>query len=194
MMSKSVESVVEEAALGWLAGLKTVCQDFRCGQGAEPFGKLYASNSPDGPGAPAASVTPYGKGQIAAIYFNLGSRYHDAATPASRKFLTALVRRLFPEPIVEVKGSQYVDVTVNRIGGKLAVNLVNTAGQHNSRSVAVFDEIPPIGPLEITLRLPDRPERITLQPDGRDMPFDYYAGQARLVLPRLEIHSILVVE
>jgi hypothetical protein len=87
-----------------------------------------------------------------------------------------------------------VDVTVNRIDGKLAVNLINTAGGHNVRKTTVFDEIPPVGPLEIAIRLPRRPAKITLQPQGRDLPFGYAAGQARLVLEKLDIHSVLIVE
>ncbi|MDO8685708.1 MAG: hypothetical protein Q7J78_03450 [Clostridiales bacterium] len=37
------------------------------------------------------------------------------------------MKELFPDPMVEVTGSHYVDVTVNRKEGKLAVNLLNTA-------------------------------------------------------------------
>lgn len=179
---------------GWLCGMKTLSQRVKLGRGARAFGRLYADNEPTGLFEVAASIARLGKGKIAATYVNLGERYVNAATPTARKFLAALVRELFPKPIVEVAGSQYVDVQVNRIGGRLAVNLVNTAGPHADNAVYVHDEIPPLGPLTVTLRMGRRPKRVLLQPAGRRLRCDYARGEAKLSVPRLEIHDIVVVE
>ncbi len=105
---------------------------------------------------------------------------------------TTAVRDLFPKPMVEVKGSSDVDVVVNRLGGKLAVNLVNTAGPHQTEPI--LDSIPPVGPLDITIRTPKEPARVTLEPGGQPLPFQYRDGEIQLTLPRLEIHSIIVVD
>ncbi len=179
---------------GWLCGMKTLSQRVRLGRGARPFGKLHADNEPTGPFEHAASIARLGKGKIAAAYLDLGERYVNAATPTARKFLAALVRELFPRPIVEVSGSQYVDVQVNRIGGKLAVNLVNTAGPHADNAVYAHDEIPPLGPLAVTIRTGARPKRVALEPAGKRLRFGYARGEVRLTVPRLEIHDIVVVE
>jgi hypothetical protein len=104
------------------------------------------------------------------------------------------VRQLFPTPLVEVKGSSDVDVSVNRIGGKLAVNLVNTSGPHADKKTPVFESIPPVGPLEIAIRSAKAPERVTLEPGGQPLAFEYRDGEARMTLPKLEIHSIVVVD
>lgn len=69
-----------------------------------------------------------GKGTFAAVYLNLGERYLNARTATASNFLSGLVRELFPEPLAEVAGLRHIDVIVNRIDGKLTVNLVNTSG------------------------------------------------------------------
>jgi len=179
---------------GCMACVKTLSQRVRIKSGAKPFGGLYPRSEPRGNTQAAASIARCGKGRIAATYFNFGEPYVVGATVTARRFLDALVRELFPSPMVEVTGSKYVDVAVNRIDGKLAINLVNTAGPHHDRTISVFDEIPPIGPLGVTIRTENRPKKITLEPAGTEMPFIFSNGAAKLEVPRLEIHDIIVVE
>lgn len=190
----------EEAAVrflehgSWLAGLQAPVAKVTLGRSAKPFGRLHAEDDPRSPWEPAASIRTLGKGKIAAVYCGFGSRYLTARTTVARDFLAALVRELFPRPIVEVTGSQQVEVVVRRQPGKLLVNLVNTAGPHADPQVYVFDQIPAVGPLEIRLRLPERPKAMLWEPGARRASFAWESGEAKVVLPRLEIHEVLVVE
>ena len=179
---------------GRLAGLHTFSQDVELHEGAKEFGRIYSNNDYPGPWRVAGSLAGYGKGRIAATYLDFGQPYLEAETSVGRMYLNALVRELFPNPLVEVKGSRFIDVVLNRIGGKLAINLINTGGPHADEKIHVFDEIPPAGPLELTLRCADKPRRVRLEPEGVDLPFSYSAGMARFELPRLEIHEIILVE
>jgi hypothetical protein len=179
---------------GWMGGLLTESQPVKLRSGTEPFGRLYASNDVKGPHQVAASIRRYGKGHIAATYVNLGERYVNARTHVSRDFLNAAVRKLFPEPLVEVTGSHHVDVSVSRLDGKLLVNLVNTAGPHADPGVYVWDEIPALGPLEVTIRTGTKPKRVGLQPGNRRVPYTFSNGAVRCTLPKLKLHDIVVVE
>jgi len=95
---------------------------------------------------------------------------------------------------VEVRGSHAVDVTVNRLGGKLIVNLVNTAGPHADAEVHGFDEIPPLGPLQVVIRCGAKPSRVTLQPKGIEPDYVFRDGKIELTLRSLALHEIIVVE
>lgn len=194
-----VEKMEEDTARwleygGWLAGFKSPLQKVELKQGVQPFGKLYRENDNIGSWDIAASIAQYGKGRIGATYFNIGERYLKAATSVSRDFLNSLVKELFPNPIVEVKGSHMVDVTLNRIGEKMAINIVNTAGNHANNNVFVFDEIPPVGPLSISIRLKEEPNSIMLEPEGLKLPFTYNNGKAKVTIPKLDIHSIIIID
>ena len=161
---------------------------------ARPIGKVHPDNDVESPSEPAASITSYGKGKLAATYLNLGERYRNGGTTVSREFLQALVRELMPEPLVTVSGSHHVDVTANRKDGKLAINLVNTAGPHGNGKVFVFDDIPAVGPLHVAIRYDKKPDKVTLEPEGRQVDYVYREGRIQVTIPRLAIHEIIVVQ
>ena len=161
---------------------------------AQAIGRLHAANQAHSHAQPAASITPLGKGKIAATYFSFSRGYLDNRSPKMRAFLNDLTRQLFPRPMVEVKGSTDVDVSVNRLHGKLAINLVNTSGPHWDKDKPLIDSIEPIGSLEVAVRATPKPAKAILQPQGQPLAFEYRDGVARLTVPRLEIHSIIVLE
>jgi hypothetical protein len=145
--------------------------------------------------SPSASVTAFGKGKIGAIYFNAGSAYIAARTFVIRDFVNEMIGKLFnvSEKIAEVKGSRLVHVAVNRLNGRLYVNLINTSGEHNGQNVIGYDEIPVIKDLEVSIKTDRKPTAILLQPEGTNLRFRYSDGRATVVIPWLEIHSIIEV-
>jgi hypothetical protein len=179
---------------GWVAGIKSLFQKADLSRRAKPIGKVHPDNDVESPSEPAASITNYGKGKLAATYLNLGERYRNGGTTVSREFLQALVRELMPEPLVTVSGSHCVDVTANRKDGKLAINLVNTAGPHANEKVFVFDDIPVIGPLHVAIRYGKKPDKVTLEPGSRQVDYVYREGRIHVTIPRLAIHEIIVVQ
>jgi hypothetical protein len=140
---------------------------------------------------PAATIARLGKGKIAATYFAVSRPYLKGRPEALRHFVGALARELFPSPLVQVSGSSDVDVCVARNHGQLLVNLVNTSGPHQTQ--ALFEEIAPVGPLEVKLRAAEKPAAVTLEPGGRPLAFDYRDGQVRLTVPAVPIHEIVAV-
>ena len=76
----------------------------------------------------------------------------------------------------------------------VTVNLVNTSGPHWDQQKPLFDSISPVGPLEVAIRTTPKPAKITLQPEDQALGFEYRDGVARLTLPRLAIHSIVLIE
>jgi alpha-L-fucosidase len=166
----------------------------KLGDRAKAFGQLHANNDAASDAQPAASITPLGKGKIAATYFSFSRGYLEQRSPKMRAFLDDLARHLFPRPMVEVKGSPDVDVSVSRLQGRLAINLVNTSGSHWDTKKPLIESIDAVGPLEISIRTRTKPAKITLQPEGQPLAFEYRDGLARMTVPRLGIHGIVVVE
>ncbi|MBN2092668.1 hypothetical protein JW964_23810, partial [candidate division KSB1 bacterium] len=132
--------------------------------------------------------------RLAGVYLNLGARYLNGKVTVARDFMAGLVKALFPEQMVLVEGSSYVDVSLNRIHGKLALNLVNTTGAHDNANVYVYDEILPLGPLQVKMRLDKKPGRVYLKPSDQKLEVDYKDGKLTVIIPRLELYEILVIE
>jgi hypothetical protein len=167
-------------------------QAVKLGDKARPFGELRPANDANLTTQPAASIASLGRGKIAATYFTFGQGYLNSRSAGARDFLNDLVKELFPKPMVEVTGSHHVDVALMRKQGRLLVNLVNTAGPHQSEPI--LETVPPVGPLQITLRQPQKPDKVTLEPAGTPLAFEFAPGEIKLTVPRLEIHEAVAVD
>lgn len=192
--SSPVTSAVCLAQDGWLGGYHTSWQRVKTANTSAAFGRLHESDDFKSPSWPAATIAPLGKGRIAAVWMALGENYSNKQTAAGRDFLAALTRELFPKPMIEVRGSRNVEVALQRKAGRMLVHLLNTSGPHADPSVFTIGEVEPLGSLDVTLRLPSKPKRIHLEPGGQKLTWQFRGNEARLTLPRLDIHRVIVVE
>jgi hypothetical protein len=58
----------------------------------------------------------------------------------------------------------------------------------------IVEEASLVKELPLSLRLPNAPKKVMLQPSGQAIPFKYNKGYAELVLPELNGHAMLVFE
>ena len=105
-----------------------------------------------------------------------------------------IMKKLLPEPIVEVSGSADVDISPRILNDKLSIHLVNTSGPHADAPDGGIKEVKPIGPLKVSVRLAEAPSSITLQPQKKPLKVTWANGQAAVTVPLLEIYSILEIE
>lgn len=177
-----------------MAGISTVFQAVVPNDGVEVCGSRYDVPDFRFGSKPAATITSFGKGKIAGVYFNIGKNYLTTANPVYRDFINSIVRKLFPKPVVEITGSGYVATTVNRLGKKLTVNLINLSGEHANEKVARYDEIPAVGPLNVKIRSDKRPSKVSLQPENKELKFAWSGDMLEVTIPTLDLYSILVIE
>ncbi len=194
-MKDTASVVVKNLAWnGEMAGVRGLYQQFTPKTSVETLGALYDEPDFRFQSSPAATITSYGKGKIAGVYFNIGKYYLRMNNPVYRNFINALVVKLFPKPKVEVKGSENVLVTVNEVKNKIAVNLINMSGPHANTRVARYDNIPSIGPLDVKIRVSDKPLKVMLQPENIPLKYSYSNGEIKTKVYELDIHSIIIVE
>ncbi len=142
----------------------------------------------------ASSVRQVGKGKIAAIYFNAGTAYSQYKTPVIRDFIAETIAQFSPQIMVEVSGSHLVHLAINKLNGKTMINLINVAGEHTNQSAIAYDQVPPLSDLTVTLKSPSKPVKIVMQPEGKEIKFTYAGGKATVLIPKLDIHTILEIE
>ena len=137
-------------------------------------------------------IQSLGKGKIGFLPFPVGAEYEKSGDESLRKQLNAAVNTLFPDPLVEVSGSPWVDVSVSQLNSKRIVHLVNTSGDH--KGAGIIPSIEPAGPLQVSIRCDHKPSKITLQPAGKTCDFTYAGGKAEVKIDSVEIYDILVIE
>lgn len=178
----------------YIASIKSLSQDVKIPNNVQSFGKIYTNRHKHGQYKPAASIKKFGDGMIAGVYLSIGPRYLDGKVTVIRDFLDELVNTLFTDPVVKVEGSEYIDVTLNRINNKLAVNLLNTSGPHADNNVYVYDEILPLSEIIVTMQLDKEPKNISLVPSMQELEMHYRNGELQVYIPKIELHEILLIE
>jgi hypothetical protein len=108
--------------------------------------------------------------------------------------LRETVRKLFPQPLVQVEGSAEVDLVVNRQAGRLLVHLVNTAGPHRDEKRPIFESVPEVGPLSVTVRCESRPAKVTLEPGAQPLAYEHRNGTLTFQIAQLDLYRIVVIE
>lgn len=153
--------------------------------------------------SPAIIAREFGKGRV--VYFAAGidAAYYSYSYPYQRRLLSQAIRWAAAEPPpVEVQAPMCVHATTFRQekDGKqrLLVHLyndVNTTAFHGlpNDDVPLREETLPIHDIRVTLRGYDI-ARVTLQPEGKDLSMTTEGRETVVVVPRLDVHSIVVVE
>lgn len=187
----------QAATVRWVDGDRMAQLPARLGMaippsGARLIGELTTAGDSFATPAPAASIQALGRGKVASVYFSAGRAYAEGGAPEVGNLLDRLVREEFPSPQVVVEGSPEVEVVVATQRGRRLVHLINVSGPH--ATAPVLETVDPVGPLTVSIRLPERPRAIVSQPEGRELPFTYEAGIARVRVPSVKVYDILVVE
>ncbi len=154
----------------------------------------YDSNYMEGTPEAAAVFTCYGEGKIVSLCFDIGRVYPKNRTTCIRNFYKNLMGDLFPKPIVTVEGSDYIDISVMQRDNTLFVHLLNYSGPHNSTGYRSYNNIPELGPLDITLFLKEQPVSIYIEPEHKKCEILYSNGKVSLRVDRLKIHSIISIK
>lgn len=175
-------------------GIQTMRQKVIPGRRAKVVEWFYADEDEKSRKRPAVTLTRVGKGMMGAIHFAVGEPYLNGTTEGLRSFVSGVVGRLFPTPLVRVDGTHLVEVVPTTKDGLLCINLINLAGPHGNLNHYTYDEVPALGPFTVHVRARRMPSRVRLQPEGRALKAVRESGGFSVVIPRLEIHSILVLE
>lgn len=163
--------------------------------GSEIVAQWFPGKDTRGQGSCAASMIPFGKGWIAAIYVSLAEGYYHGQHPVLRRAVADVMRRLFPEPAVELDGPHQVEVSLKKKDGDYRiVHLVNTIGMDLSPRCAATDFIPPLHDIRVRLRVPRAPRRVAFAFGGEVRDEAYADGILAVTLGKLNIHDALVVE
>jgi hypothetical protein len=142
---------------------------------------------------PAAVVLAHGKGKIGMVFANVGSSYIGRRTRLGADFLSDVLGQLM-RPAVRVTGSSYVHVNLTAREDQTLIHLMNVSGHHDHPQVYEWAEVAPLCDLAVEYRCDKRPLKLTLQPAGEDLVFNYKDGVVAFNIPKLEIHAIIQVD
>jgi hypothetical protein len=146
-------------------------------------------------GHPAAVLTRVGKGRVLYVPAAVFKDFHHNRYPRTRAFVGGLMRTLAGRLDIQVSAPVAVDVALRRKGAKRIVHLVNrSSGIPNQPANGAIDEIPAVGPLTITVRLPARPKRVSLALEQGSIKSSFVKNTLRIEVASVHIHAAVVIE
>ncbi|HSV72308.1 MAG TPA: alpha-amylase family protein [Chthonomonadales bacterium] len=163
--------------------------------GAEALAHRHPTRDTRTGGEVAATLASVGRGRIAAVWGPLALNHFRGHHPGTRKLVAAIAERLFPDPAFRLEGPASVEASLRRTPqGKLSLHLLNCTGMQVADRYLYTNDIPPVGPLTVKLRVAERPKAVRWVPDGGRLRWRWASGELTVTVPRLAIHGVLVVE
>jgi hypothetical protein len=143
---------------------------------------------------PGLILSERGPTRIAYMPADLDRRYAREHLPDHARLLANLVRWTAAADMpLAVEGAGFVDCHLYRQPGRLILHLVNLTSEATWR--APLDELIPIGPLRVTVRVPgSRPARARLLVAGGEVPLALERDRAVATVPSVTDHEVVVFE
>ena len=147
---------------------------------------------------PGDKISPYvaavRKGRVVTCAFPVFKTYGTHGNLASRHLVCKMLELLLPEPLIKISAPSFVETTVTRQSKRTIVHLLSYAPVRRTPNLDIVEEASLVKDLPISLRLPNVPKKVTLQPTGKSVSFKYSKGYAELVLSELNGHEMIVFE
>jgi hypothetical protein len=144
---------------------------------------------------PAAVINRVGKGQVAYVPADLFRDFNHNRYPLTRCFVGSLAERLLPDPDIRVHAPVCVDVALRRRGATTFIHLLNRAsGSPNLPNNGAIDEIPAVGPVRVTMRLPARPASVYGDLEEGQLDWNWRDGVLTVTLATVHIHAAITVK
>ncbi len=165
---------------------------------AKPFGRLGKTPLLEERllRGPAATLNKVGKGAVAYVPFDVFRFFAECRYPMVRQFVGELTHALAGEMAIRVDAPTCVDVVLRRKAGRTIIHLINRAsGIPNRPNDGTVDEVPPVGPVTVEVKLPKRPASVSLAFEESDFDWKYVArrGKAVATVDKVHIHAAIVV-
>jgi len=104
---------------------------------------------------------------------------------------------LLPDPLVRSTAPAGMEITLMRqeaAGGRLVVHLVNYQPQRRHTAVEYIDTVWPVSGVSVAVRTERRPSKVYCAPGGPDLPVEWKDGYARVEVPEVRVHGMVVFE
>lgn len=149
---------------------------------------------PVGSSFPLATINNYGRGKIAAIYYDAGEKYYLDDDSYIRSTANSVINVLYPDPLVKLTSPVKVHIVVSAKNDRQHIHLINVNGLKYREAAEYYNNLQSVQNVSLRLRSSFRPSAIVQQPEGISLSFDYSDGFITLNVPQVSIYSILEIQ
>jgi len=146
--------------------------------------------------SPAVTVNFVGEGVAMGIYSPLFGFHKSTNYPRTRRLIGELVYSIGADFDMEVDAPARLHLCLRKGSkGEILIHMLNMGTAHpTSPTQGIVEEVPPVGPISITLRCPDKPSAVYLAPSYDGLDYEWNDGTLYAQIQRVGIMDSLVVE
>jgi hypothetical protein len=121
--------------------------------------------------------------------------------PVYRQIVAALLRRLLPEPLVRANLPTTAEVTLLRQAAdgdvrreRLVCHILHYVPQRRTPDLDLVEDVLPLHDVALAVRTDWTPREAYLAPERADLQVEMEGAYAKILLPRVDGHAIVVLE
>ena len=142
---------------------------------------------------PLAKIIPFGNGTITPIGASFGEQYNTTAQYMHINLIKTVADKLYA-PLARIESAAgRAEILCTEKNGREFIQIVNANGNHCNPNVLTDDTLPPLIDLKLSIALDKAPKSLILQPEGRELSFEYKDGRAFVDIDRINIHAVLEI-
>ncbi|OPZ93777.1 MAG: Alpha-L-fucosidase [candidate division TA06 bacterium ADurb.Bin417] len=147
------------------------------------------------PARPLATIHRLGRGKAVGIYGPVFRNFFNTRSPRLRAFLGRVLAEMDNPHLIRVSAPPRIEVILRRDEKRILVHLLNRSAGHplSNRNHAV-EEVPPAGPVGLSLPLAERPKRVRLAPGRGRCGARWRNGRLEVTVAAVGVHQVVVVE
>ncbi|MHB9130896.1 MAG: alpha-L-fucosidase [Armatimonadota bacterium] len=144
---------------------------------------------------PAVTVNVLGQGRVLAIHCPFFTHYAATHYPRTRMLVGEFLRTLAPDFLVSADAPARVHLAVRRQENRLIIHLVNLGTAHpTSPTQSIIEEVPPVGPVTLQIKLPNQPSRVYLAPGMEGLTWEWHDELLNVHVASVGILDSVVIE
>ncbi|MCO6450978.1 MAG: beta-galactosidase trimerization domain-containing protein [Caldilineales bacterium] len=146
--------------------------------------------------APAITVRRLGEGRVMYMAVDPFASYRHDGHHLARLLIKAMMEVVLPaaDRLVSADKPTHVEIATQRQGERLVVHLLNFFAQKRTALLVHNEEITPVFNITLRIKSPEAPRKIMQQPEGIEIEHRYADGVITIAAPRLDIHTMIVIE
>ncbi|MCF7854702.1 MAG: hypothetical protein K9N51_07890 [Candidatus Pacebacteria bacterium] len=164
--------------------------------GAESLAPVMRNQQPGFNETAFAAVTAHriGRGQVIGIHGTIMESYLLSHHPRIRTFIRHLLTSRDISGRLDVSAPPSLEISMRQGKDFTAIHLVNRAVHPTlTPRLHIVEEVPSTGPVSIDLEWNQRPDSVTLEPEGRAVAWTHADGRLHVDIPSVAIHDIVVI-
>ena len=130
-------------------------------------------------------------GGVAYVAQPLFTEYANSRCMICRDILSQLIADLGVRPLIKADLPSFVETTLRRKGDNLVLHILNYIIERKCRRLDTIEETVPLYDRRVALRLDNKPSRLVLAPESKDLAFEWDGEYASFSLEKIEGYEII---